>query len=63
MSRGSGVLPSSSHICPYRNNIFESETLKRPLGRLRCRWEDNIESDLREIRYGIDWTHLAQDRD
>jgi hypothetical protein len=25
---------------------------KRPLGRLRCRWEDNIKMDLREI--GID---------
>jgi hypothetical protein len=23
---------------------------KRPLGRRRCRWEDNIKMDLREIR-------------
>jgi hypothetical protein len=36
---------------------------KRPLGRLRRRWEDNIKMDLREI--GIDranWIRLAQDR-
>jgi hypothetical protein len=36
---------------------------KRPLGRLRCRWEDNIKLDLREIRIdGADWIQLAQDR-
>jgi hypothetical protein len=35
---------------------------RRPLGRLRCRWEGNIKMDLREIGCGgmID---LAQDRD
>jgi hypothetical protein len=36
---------------------------KRPLGRPRRRWEDNIKMDLREI--GIDeanWIQLAQDR-
>jgi hypothetical protein len=28
----------------------------------RCRWEDNIRIDLREIRCeGVDWPHLAQD--
>jgi hypothetical protein len=37
---------------------------KRPLGRPRCRWENNIEMDLREVgRNGMDWIHLAQDRD
>jgi hypothetical protein len=37
---------------------------KRPLGRSRGRWEDNIKMDLREIgRGGMDWIHLAQDRD
>jgi hypothetical protein len=36
---------------------------KRPLGRHRCRWEDNIKIDLRETRFGdVDWIHLAQDR-
>jgi hypothetical protein len=32
---------------------------KRPLGRPRCRWVDNIKMDLREIRRGgIDWNWL-----
>jgi hypothetical protein len=36
----------------------------RPLGRPRRRWEDNIKMDLREIGWaGMDWIHLAQDRD
>jgi hypothetical protein len=36
---------------------------KRPLGRLRRRWEDNIKMDLGEIRIdGANWTRLAQDR-
>jgi hypothetical protein len=36
---------------------------KRPLGRPRRRWEDNIEMDLREIRInGANWILLAQDR-
>jgi hypothetical protein len=37
---------------------------KRPLGRPRYRWEDNIKMDLREIGWGgMDWIDLAQDRD
>ena len=37
---------------------------KRPLGRLRLRWEDNIEMDLQEVGCGgMDWIELAQDRD
>jgi hypothetical protein len=37
---------------------------KRPLGRLRRRWVDNIKMDLREIGwYGMDWIDLAQNRD
>jgi hypothetical protein len=37
---------------------------KRPLGRPRRRWEDNIRMDLREIEWGgMDWIELAQDRD
>jgi hypothetical protein len=34
---------------------------KRPLGRPRCRWEDNIKMDLREVEWGgMDWIDLAQ---
>jgi hypothetical protein len=37
---------------------------KRPLGRPRLRWEENIRMDLREIGWGgMDWIDLAQDRD
>jgi hypothetical protein len=37
---------------------------RTPLGRPRCRWEDNIKMDPREIGFGsVDWIHLAQDRD
>ena len=37
---------------------------KRPLGRPRCRWEENIKMDLQEIGCGgMDWIELAQDRD
>jgi hypothetical protein len=37
---------------------------KRPLGRLRRRWEDNIKVDLQDVEEGCgDWMVLAQDRD
>jgi hypothetical protein len=37
---------------------------KRPVGRPRRRWVDNIKMDLREIGWGgLDWIDLAQDRD
>ena len=37
---------------------------KRPLGRSRCRWEDNIKMDLQEVECaGLGWIELAQDRD
>jgi hypothetical protein len=36
---------------------------RRPLGRLRRRWEDGIRMDLRETGLGgVDWIRLAQDR-
>jgi len=37
---------------------------KRPLGRPRRRWEDNIKMDLQEMASeGMDWIDVAQDRD
>ena len=37
---------------------------KRPLGKPRRRWEDNITMDLQEVGCGgVDWIDLAQDRD
>jgi len=37
---------------------------KRPLGRPRRRWKDNIKIDLQELGFGdMDWIKLDQDRD
>jgi len=37
---------------------------KRPLGRPRRRWANNITMGLQEVGFeGMDWTELAQDRD
>jgi hypothetical protein len=37
---------------------------KRPLGRPRLRWADNIKVDLQEVGHGcMDWIELAQDID
>jgi hypothetical protein len=46
----------------YRVLVGRSES-KRPLGRRRRRWEDNIKLDLREIGIdGANWIRLARDR-
>ena len=37
---------------------------KRPLGRPRRRWEDNMKTDFQEVGCGgMDWIDLVQDRD
>jgi len=37
---------------------------KRPLRRLRSRWEDNVKRDLQEVECGgMDWIDLAHERD
>jgi hypothetical protein len=47
----------------YRILVEEAEG-RRPLGRPRRRWVDNIKMDLREIEWdGVDWIDMAQDRD
>jgi hypothetical protein len=47
----------------YRALVGKPEG-RRPLGRPRRRWEDNIKMDLREVGWeGADWIDLAQDRD
>jgi hypothetical protein len=46
----------------YRVLVGRPES-KRPLGRPRCGWRDNIKMDLREIGIdGANWIQLAQDR-
>jgi hypothetical protein len=47
----------------YRALVGKPEG-RRPFGRPRRRWEDNIKMDLREVGWGgMDWINLAQDRD
>jgi hypothetical protein len=47
----------------YRALVGKPEG-RRPLGRPRHRWEDNIKMDLQQVGWGgIDWIDLAQDRD
>ena len=47
----------------YRVLVGKSEG-KRPLGRLRRRWDDNIKIDIQEVGCrGMDWIEPAQDRD
>jgi hypothetical protein len=47
----------------YRILVGKPEE-KRPLGRPRHRWVDNIKRDLREIGWdAVDWIDMAQDRD
>jgi hypothetical protein len=47
-----------------KSNVGGKARRKKPLGRRRRRWLDNIKMVLREIRWdGMDWIDLAQDRD
>jgi hypothetical protein len=47
---------------PYRLLMGKPDG-KRPLGRPRRRWMDNIRMDLGEVRWGdVDWIGLAKDR-
>ena len=47
----------------YRVLLVKPEG-RRPLGRPRHRWVDNIRMDLQEVECGyVDWIVLAQDRD
>jgi hypothetical protein len=47
---------------PYRILVGRPEG-RRPLGKPRRRWEDNIKMDLQEVGWGMDSIELAQDRD
>jgi hypothetical protein len=54
---------AKSNIYIYRILVGKPEG-KTPLRRPRRRWVDNVKMDLREIGWGgMDWIHLAQDRD
>ena len=58
-----GACSTYSCIVIYRVLVGKPEG-KRLLGRARRRWEDNIKTDLQEVRcVGMDWIDMAQDRD
>jgi len=62
--RGTGhVARISEERGVYRVLVGKPEG-KRPLGRPRRRWVDNIRMDLKDVGSGcMDWIGLAQDRD
>jgi hypothetical protein len=61
--RWAGHLARRGEKNAYRIFVGKPEG-KRPLGRPRRRWVDNIKMDLREIGWdGMDWIELAEDRD
>jgi len=50
--------------CVYCIVLVGKPEGKRPLGRLGCRWEDNIKRDLQEVGWrGMEIIDMAQDRD
>jgi hypothetical protein len=54
---------STRHVARTRRRGMHIEG-KKPLGRRKRRWVDNIKMNLREIGWnGLDWIDLAQDRD
>jgi hypothetical protein len=46
----------------YRNFVGKPEA-RRPLGRPRRRWDDNIKMDHQKVGWDIEWIDLVQDRD
>jgi hypothetical protein len=58
-----GLVAGMGEITNTYKILVEKPEGKRPLGQSRCRWEDNIRMDLREIGWeSIERMHLAQDR-
>jgi hypothetical protein len=60
----------AGHVCSYgeRRNVYRVSVRKpegkRPLGRSRHRWEDNIKNYLQKVGCGgLNWIDLAQGRD
>jgi ribosome biogenesis protein Nip4 len=66
-SRRMGWVGHVAHMGGMRNVykiLVRKPEQKRPLRRLKHRWEDNIRKDLREIGWKVvDYIHMAQDRD
>jgi hypothetical protein len=56
-----------AHMAKFRNTykiLVKNAEGKRPFGRPRRRWQDDIRMDRREIGWeGVEWMHLAEDYD
>jgi hypothetical protein len=62
--RWAGHIPRIGESIGVCRTLVGKHEGKRPLGRHRLRWEDNIKIDLQEVGWGdIDRIDLAQDRD
>ena len=57
------IMRWAGHVVRMEEGVGKPEG-KRPLGRSRHRWEDNIKMNLQEVGRGCgDWMELAQDRE
>jgi hypothetical protein len=55
-----GVCSREGEMVNAYNTLVGKPEGKRRLGRRRCRWEDNIKIDLREMgSRGVGWMHLV----
>jgi hypothetical protein len=62
--RWAGQVARMGEVRGAYNILVGRPERRRPLGRPRSRWEDNIKMDLRKIGFGdVDWIDLAQNRD
>jgi hypothetical protein len=62
--RGHFLLLLTFLLCSHKSGtVLGRPERRRPLGRPRPRWEDNIKMDLQAVGWGMDWTELAQGRD
>jgi len=63
LHRHDNILPHTGQMRSTYKVLVGIPEQKRPLGRARHRWEDNIKMNLKEIRWeGKNWIELAQDR-
>jgi hypothetical protein len=62
--RWAGHVARMGEVTGAYNILVGGPEGRRPLGRPRRRWENNMKMDLREIGFGdVDWIHWAQERD
>jgi len=63
-SRSSVIAPKNRNIKHVYRVLLGKQEGRKPVGRPRRRWVDNIRMDLQEVGCGyMDWIGLAQDRD